>query len=1434
MNTIKRLFGWCLSVGILLANATPAPSAPSSSEDKVQVGGSFPEEYAQHIDSVIDVSLITCQPSSNEIYSLYGHTAIHFVNRETGIDVAANWGIFSMNQKGFVWRFLMGTALYSMEIQPYDAFCQQYTRERRGIIEQQLDLTAREKLLFAEALQENSLPMNRDYPYDFLFDNCSTRARNIIIRCIEGELTYEVQGMGRDMSFRELIQLYTANHPWAQFGNEMLMGVMADRTATKVEAQFLPELLKNDFAKATVVRGTPSDSQPLVKETKVVVPYFEETADDNFPLRPRVCFLILLAVTIALTLVEFFTRKHFWIYDALLMLTCGLAGCFLTMMVFSKHPTVSLNLQLLLLNPLPLFFIWRMIRRSRRHRHDRQFVLWTLLICLFFIGNLFQHYAEGMNIAAAALLLRNVRLMIPMGSRGRRDVGARARRYEGARVQRYVRTWLLVIIGIGSMMPQAGHAAPGVDGFVINEVQVANLDMFIAPTHNFCAWVELYNPTDEAIDLGGLFFSDDSENLRKWQSPADMGLLESKGFFILWFDDQETSERWPDFKLDSSGGTLFISNASGTILLHHNYLKTFPRTSLARTTDGGKEWAVCTTPTPGTGNSEAVFVENEQIPLPIIDKASCVFSEPFDIHITIPEGCVIRYTLDGSIPTLENGTDCPTGTLHIATTTCLRVRAFDKHRVPSNVAFRTFLPQTMAVGREEAGMNIGDLSLPILSVAGDERFFYDDEIGVMVQGVNGRPGNGMEVPCNWNREWPRAVSFSYIDVGQGDDYNDDALFEISGAWSRSILPRPFKLKANKVFGHNKTLNHIFFHDKPFIRNRTLQMRNGIDTEKDRLGQRFKDAFISYVVSRAHLNLDMQSYQPVAHFINGQYKGVIDMREPNNKHYVFANYGWDEDEIDLFEAEEPDTLIFNQGTPDAFHLLYDLSFHADDDAVYEQIRQLLDVDEYINYMAFEQYIGNYDWIKNNMKWFRHRDGGRYRLILFDMEAAFWVDGMVSGWMDQTFEGWKMTTLFDNLMANATFRRQFIDTYCLMGGSVMWPERVNDLIDEIAEPVYATAWAEDDRGPFIDGYIKRWNTVYANSYGDYLKASPHAGLASTDYRRMELSNVSPAKVLMNGIEVPYGDYHGWFFPPVQLEILVPEGMSFLGWQDTESEQLLSEAPIFVLPDRDIQLRPLFSVLTDEERRSKRIPDIVINEVSANNRRYVNDHYKRNSWIELYNTSDHDIDLGGLFLSNDSTQLPLHSIAEMLPEDCDQTLTTVPAHGFLVVWCDDMESRTQLHAPFHLSADGGYVWIGAEDGSWSDTFHYPSHNEHVTIGRYPDGAQNSYVMNVPTIGKPNLRTSYMELRGDPSHNGIASVCHDNGLTLRYGNDVMIVEDKAHPYESLTIRFFTPSGMMYKSVTVNLCEGLAILPTSDLPHGIFIATTGTRISTASCRFCH
>lgn len=359
------------------------------------------------LDSV-KISLLTCS-SFEKIYALYGHTAIRIQDTRTGSDVAVNYGLFSFEKPFFALRFVFGLTDYEMGLETYEDLYRKYKHYRCSIIQQELNLTDDEKEAILTAMTVNYMPENRVYRYNYFYDNCTTRARDMIVNHINGTVVYGDEDFSGP-PFRDIVHSCNAHRPWARFGNDLLLGIGADMSTTRDEYQFLPANLMNDFNDAVII--TPDGQQrPLVKETSFALRPGIQTKVNEFPLRPRICAIILLVVTIVLTIAECLTRRKYYIYDALLMLVCGLAGIILFAMLFSHHPTVRLNLQLLLLNPLPLFFIWRMIKTTRRHRVDWQYAMWTLLIVLFFSGTFVQNYAEGMIFLALSLLIRNLSRM---------------------------------------------------------------------------------------------------------------------------------------------------------------------------------------------------------------------------------------------------------------------------------------------------------------------------------------------------------------------------------------------------------------------------------------------------------------------------------------------------------------------------------------------------------------------------------------------------------------------------------------------------------------------------------------------------------------------------------------------------------------------------------------------------------------------------------------------------------------------------------------------------------------------------------------------------------------------------------------------------------------------------------------------------------------
>ncbi len=351
------------------------------------------------MDSV-EISLLTCQPH-DEVYSLYGHTAIryHDLHKKASIDVAFNYGVFSFQAPHFVARFVFGLTDYELGVFPYPLFQGEYRHFGSMVTEQVLNLTAQEKYQLRQALSENLRPENRVYRYNYFYNNCTTKARDIIEQCINGKVEY-AEREDYNPTFREMVHEMTKRNPWSRFGNDLLLGIKADQPTTLRQQEFLPHNLMYDFDRAQIYgNGT---YRPLVKERRVSVPPGVQMQESGFPLSPLQCFLILLAVGLVIFIIEWKLGRIFVWWDVLLMLVTSIIGIVLTLMLFSQHPTVSLNLQIILFNPLPWLFLWSVIRRKKTYYWH----LTAILSILFLIGALFQSYAEGIWNLALCLLLQ--------------------------------------------------------------------------------------------------------------------------------------------------------------------------------------------------------------------------------------------------------------------------------------------------------------------------------------------------------------------------------------------------------------------------------------------------------------------------------------------------------------------------------------------------------------------------------------------------------------------------------------------------------------------------------------------------------------------------------------------------------------------------------------------------------------------------------------------------------------------------------------------------------------------------------------------------------------------------------------------------------------------------------------------------------------------
>lgn len=345
------------------------------------------------------ISLLTITPSNEQVYTLFGHTAIRIKDDSVKIDVVFNYGLFDFNTPNFIYRFVKGETDYMVGAVPFDYFIIEYQTRGVGIYEQVFDISAKDKQHIWEALLDNTKPENRVYRYNFLYDNCATRPRDIIESNIEGEIIYTPTM--KEQTYRNLIHECTFLDRWTQFGIDIIIGSGADKIITDRQKDFLPRYLCEAYTLALLNTDSAedkyliSDSHFIIKPTtEENIKYFQKNYPDLLTARfytpvnyPLIIGCILLVLTFLIFYLSYKKNKIILgkIFDTILFLVAGLTGYVIFFLWFvSEHPCVDANWNLVWLNPLQL-----------------------LMACLFFVKPLqkYIYYYHFINFAVLLLFL---------------------------------------------------------------------------------------------------------------------------------------------------------------------------------------------------------------------------------------------------------------------------------------------------------------------------------------------------------------------------------------------------------------------------------------------------------------------------------------------------------------------------------------------------------------------------------------------------------------------------------------------------------------------------------------------------------------------------------------------------------------------------------------------------------------------------------------------------------------------------------------------------------------------------------------------------------------------------------------------------------------------------------------------------------------------
>ncbi len=335
-------------------------------------------------------SLITCTPG-NEVYNQFGHSAIRLKDDKLGLDFVYNYGTFNYETPNFILKFIERKLMYTLSKSSFKPFLNSFVQEGRGVAEQKIrfDSVQRQKLF--EILETNYLPQNREYLYDFFYDNCASKIRDVIAST--GKL--KIDETKSKKTFRHFLDEYISHDPWLNFGIDLILGLEADKICNKELQMFLPDYLSSNLENASL------NNEKLMENTVWILPKPAKKS-----IKQTFTPFFLSCSLLCLSLLLFFTKKLriLAVYEIILLSCFFLAGLFLMFMWFgTDHIATQKNLNILWANPLYILWIISAFRKkiSKFAKYSAYMLLASNAIVLF----MFLIPIQEFNYAVLPLLL---------------------------------------------------------------------------------------------------------------------------------------------------------------------------------------------------------------------------------------------------------------------------------------------------------------------------------------------------------------------------------------------------------------------------------------------------------------------------------------------------------------------------------------------------------------------------------------------------------------------------------------------------------------------------------------------------------------------------------------------------------------------------------------------------------------------------------------------------------------------------------------------------------------------------------------------------------------------------------------------------------------------------------------------------------------------
>lgn len=686
---------------------------------------------------------------------------------------------------------------------------------------------------------------------------------------------------------------------------------------------------------------------------------------------------------------------------------------------------------------------------------------------------------------------------------------------------------ILLAWGLGTMQGQ----------LVLNEVVAVNTEF----SDNFGQtpdWIELKNVGAVELDLDQYYLSDDSENLLKWNLPnIDLDVDE---LVVVFATADSTDQYHFSFGIGANGEQLFLSHIDDGLVqnilvpsLQQNHSYGIP--------EGEADYRFFDSPTPNSNNSTTNYLGYAPSPTP--SHAAGHYENQFELLIFPPNtDGQVHYTMDGSVPTA-------TSPLYVAPLTMdslhvVKSAFFQDGWLPSLPNFSTYF------------VNINH-SLPIISLSCANDSLFDPVSGLYMEGPNAEEKWPYFGANYWaEREIP--ISFEYFEQGNLKFSQQVGLQIHGGKSSRTKDQRPLRLTARSQYGPD-FMEYPFFDNKPAVNKfRHLVLRN---SGADFLRTNFRDGYWHQLALEEDLDFEAFGFKPAVVYINGEYWGIMNIREKVSEFYCSENSDANPDSVIIGQIENQPFV------GDTIHFFNLSQFAINEDMTIESnfayVSTQIDIQSYQDYFAFQIFAGNPDWPANNIKFWKPAIvNGKWRYILFDLDTTM----AFSGWLtlDWDMFDWVFnekrealnSRIFINLLDNAEFKRLFINRMADLMNTKLNKESLENHFNDILDIFNAEVEQHFDRW---NGDLDIWSEHTENQLPNFMDER-HAHVQDQivnhfDFEQkinltFECFPVDAGLIEINTLP-PQSSFHGIYYSgnPIDLTLHANPGFEFEHWAFSE---------------------------------------------------------------------------------------------------------------------------------------------------------------------------------------------------------------------------------------------------------------------------------------------